>query len=218
MIAKIRCKAARKYLLQFDRLILKQGVLHCIYISNDVETHQLVLPLEYHQTILRMLHDDYGHQGLDWTLALVKERFYWSTMNHDATEYVTNCHRCYVAKGHYTGPHTQQGLLVANNPLGLLCIDFLKVDPSRDGKENILVLTDAFTKFSQAFITNNQKALTVAKVLVEKWFYVYGILACIHSDKGQSFENAIISQLYSMYNIKQSTTMPYNLHGNSICE
>ena len=165
-----------------------------------------------------MLHDDYGHQGLDRTLALVREKFYWSTMNHDATEYVTNCHQCHVAKGVYTGPHTLQGLLVANNPLDLLCIDFLEVDPSRDGKENILVLTDAFTKFSQAFVTNNQKALTVAKVLVEKWFYVYGIPACIHRDKGQSFENAIITQLYSMYNIKQSTTMPYNLHGNSICE
>ena len=36
--------------------------------------------------------------------------------------------------------------------------------------------------------------------------------------QGQSFENAIISKLYSMYNIKQSMTAPYNLHGNSICE
>ena len=97
-IAKIRCKAARKYLLQFDRLVLKKGVLHQIYISNDVETHQLVLPSEYHETVLRMLHDDYGHQELDWTLALVRERFYWSTMNHDATEYVTNCHWCHVAR------------------------------------------------------------------------------------------------------------------------
>ena len=26
-IAKIRCKAARKYMLQFDRLVLKKGVL-----------------------------------------------------------------------------------------------------------------------------------------------------------------------------------------------
>ena len=104
--------------------MLKKGVLHRIYISNDVETHQLVLPLEYHETVLRMLHDDYSHQGLDRTLALVRERFYWSTMNHDATEYVTNCHWCHVAKGHYTGPHTQQRLLVANNPLDLLCIDF----------------------------------------------------------------------------------------------
>ena len=138
-----------------------------------MESHQLVLPLEYHEAVLHMLHDDYGHQGLDWTLALVGERFYWSTMNHDAAKYVTNCHWCHVAKDHYTGPYTQQGSLVPNNPLDLLCIDFLKVDPSRDGKENILVLTDDVTKFSQAFITNNQKALTVAKILVKKWFYVY---------------------------------------------
>ena len=130
-------------------------MLHRIYISNDVETHQLVAPLEYHQTVLRMLHDDYGHQGLDRTLALLRERFYWSTMNHDATEYVTiamvPCCKGSLYRSTYT-----QGSLVANNPLDLLCIDFLKVDPSRDGKENILVLTDAFTKFSQAFVTNNR--------------------------------------------------------------
>ena len=129
---------------------------------------KIVLLLEYHEAVLHMLHDDYGHQGFDQTLALVRERLYWSMMNHDTVEYVTNCHQCHVSKGHYTGVHTQQGFLVANNPLDLLCIDFLKVDPSREGKDNILVLTDAFTKFSQAFITNNQKALTISKILVEK--------------------------------------------------
>ena len=89
-----------------------------------MEIHQLVLPLKYHEAVLCMLHDDYGHQGLNQTLALVSERYYWSTMNHDVTKYVTNCHQCHVVKGHYTGPHTQQGSLVANNPLDLLCIDF----------------------------------------------------------------------------------------------
>ena len=77
-------------------------------------------------------------------------------------------------KGHYTGPHTQWGSLVTNNPLDLLCIDFLKIDPSKDSKENMLVLADAFTKFSQTFVTNNQKALTIAKILGDKWFYIYG--------------------------------------------
>ena len=70
-------------------------------------------------------------------------------MNHDVTKYVTNCHQCHVTKGHYTGSHTQQGLLVASNPLDLLCINFLRADPSRDSKENVLVLTDAFTKCGQ---------------------------------------------------------------------
>ena len=142
------------------------------------------MPRKYHEAVFHMLHDDNGHQGLDQILALVRERFYWGTMNHDVTEYITNCHQCHVTKGHYTGPQTQQGSHVAINPLDLLCIDFMKVDTSRGGKENILVLTDAFTKFSQAFITNNQKALTITKILVSKWFYIYGILACIQSDKG----------------------------------
>ena len=53
-----------------------------------------------------------------------------------------------------------------------MCIDFTKVDPSKDGKENILVLTDTFTKFSQAFVTPNQKAITITKILVDKWFYI----------------------------------------------
>ena len=102
--------------------------------------------------------------------------------------------------------------------MDLLCIDFTKVDPSKDGKENVLVLTDVFSKLSQAIVTPNQKALTVAKVLVDKWFHVYGIPSHIHSDKGHSFENEIISHLCKMYGIIQTTTTPYNPHGNSQCE
>ena len=66
--------------------------------------------------------------------------------------------------------------------------------------------------------TNNQKSLTIAKILVEKWFNVFGIPARIHSDQGRSFDNEIISSLCKMYGIRQSTTMPYNPHGNSQCK
>ena len=59
---------------------MKYGMLHCTYISNDVESHQLMLPKEYQPTMLNMLHDDYCHEGLDHTLYLVRERFYWSTL------------------------------------------------------------------------------------------------------------------------------------------
>ena len=96
--------------------MLRQGVLYWLYISNDAESHQLVLHSVHFQAVLQMLHDDYGHQGLDCIVGLVREKFYWSTMYQDVAEYVNNCHRYHVTKGHYTGPHTQQGLLVANDP------------------------------------------------------------------------------------------------------
>ena len=73
---------------------------------------------------------------------------------------------------------------------------------AKGGKENILVLTDAFSKFSQAFVTNNQKSLTVAKILVEKWFSVFGIPARIHSDQVGPLITEIISHLCKMYGIQ----------------
>ena len=123
-----------------------------------------------------------------------------------------------MGKGPYVGPKTQPGSIIANGPLDLLCVDFTTMDPSRDGKENVLVLTDAFSKFNWAFITPNQNALTMAKIIVDKWLYSYRIPAQIHSDKCWSFENAILEPLYTMYGVEQSTTMPYNPHGNSNCE
>ena len=54
--------------------------------------------------------------------------------------------------------------------MDLLCIDFMKVDPSKDGKENVLVMTYAFSKFSVAVAMSNQQVKTVAKALAEKWF------------------------------------------------
>ena len=162
-IAKIKSKAVRKYLLQFDRLTLKKGVLHRLYIHNDVEFHQMVLPIKFQAQVLRLLHDGQGHQGIERTIALCQEQFYWNTMFQDVTKYVKECPRCQITKGDYTEPNTIPGVIIANNPMDLMCIDFTKVDPSKDGKENILVLTDAFTKFSQAFVTPNQKAITMQK-------------------------------------------------------
>ena len=111
-ISIISCKAVQKYLQQFVQLVIKQGMLHLVYITNDVESHQLVLLKEYQQAMLHILYDDYGHQGMDCTLAAVRERFYWHTMYQDVTKYVTNCYWYHVTKGHCTGPHTQQGHLL----------------------------------------------------------------------------------------------------------
>ena len=100
--------------------------------------------------------------------------------------------------------------------MDILCIDFMKVDPSKDGKENVLVMTDAFYKFSVAVVTPNQQAITVAKALVDKWFYTYGIPSRIHSDQGKSFDNTIIKQLCKIYSVKQSTTTVNSQSGHHI--
>ena len=183
-----------------------------------MEYHQLVLPQRFHSKILRSVHDDMGHQGLEKTMELLRERVYWPTMAADVSNWVSQCSRCQVAKGNYTIPRPKIGHLESNNPMDLLCLDFTKIDPSRTGKENVLIMTDAFSKFSVAVVTPNQRALTVAKVLVDKWFHVHRVPSCIHSDQGKSFDNDIIWSLCKMYGVEQSLTCPYNPWGNAQCE
>ena len=185
-------KAVQKHLLQFNRLMFNQGVLHHLYINNDVQYHQLILPIKYQEQMLQMLHDSHGHQGMERTITLCNLCFYWNTVYKDIAEYMNNCLCCQVVRGHYVGPKTKPGSLIANGSLVLLCIDFTEVDLSRDSKEVVLVFTDAFSKFSEAFVASNQKALTMAKIIVEKWLYIFGVQAHIHSDKGHSFDNDIL--------------------------
>ena len=214
----IRSKPIRCLLLQFDHLSLIHGVLHCCTFTDNNEIQQLVLPHCLHDSVLQSLHDDNGHQGLQCMIELLRSKVYWPMMFTHTDHWLAQCEWCHIAKGDYTEPKTQQGTLTANQPLELLCIDFTKADPSKGGKENILVLTDAFSKFSQTFVTSRQKAIIVAKLLVEKWFRIFRVPAQIHSDQGRSFNNEIISHLCKMYGICQSTTTPYNPHGNAICE
>ena len=208
----------RKLFHQFERLTLKKEVLHRLYVSEDMEYHQLVLPQRFHSKILQSVHDDMGHQGLEKTMELLQERFYWPTMAVDACNWVSQCSCCQVAKGNYTTPRPKIGHFESNNPMDLLYLDFTKIDPSRTGKENVLIMTDAFSKFSVTVVTPNQWALTVAKVLVDKWFHVYGIPSRIHSDQGKSFDNDIIWSLCKMYGVEQSLTCPYNPLSNARCE
>ena len=79
-----------------------------------------------------------------------------------------NCTQCETAKGLYTGPNKQEGSIVANNTIEVLCKKFTKMSSSKNRKEKILVMTDSFSKFSVAVVMPNYQASTVAKAQVDR--------------------------------------------------
>ena len=205
---------------QWKRIRERHGVLYReIHLPPSREVvHQLLLPKALQTEVLTSLHDNHGHQGAERTTALVRERCYWPNMRTDIDRWCKECERCVVAKAVQPAVRTTMGHLMAYKPWEVLAIDFATLERASDGRENILVVTDVFSKFSQAFPTADQRAQTVVKILTESWFHRFGVPKRIHSDQGRNFEGELLKRLCQLYGITKSRTTPYHPEGNGQCE
>ncbi|KAK3727208.1 hypothetical protein QZH41_007713 [Actinostola sp. cb2023] len=163
------------------------------------------------------LHNDHGHFGIDKTLELFRERFYWPGMSSDVSSYVRNCERCIKRKA-ANPPRAPMVPMLSSTPMELLTMDFLSLERGKGGYENILVVCDTFTKYTWAFPTRNQKSKTVAKVLWDKILVNFGFPQRLHSDQGRDFESNLIKDLCNLANITKSRITPYHPQGNGQTE
>uniref|UniRef100_A0A8C5MH87 Gypsy retrotransposon integrase-like protein 1 n=1 Tax=Leptobrachium leishanense TaxID=445787 RepID=A0A8C5MH87_9ANUR len=182
--------------------------------ANAEEIQQLFLPTKHRESVLRSLHDEHGHLGAERTFKLVRDRFYWPCMRAEVESYCHSCLRCIQRKTlpTRTAPMSH---LQSQGPMDLVCIDFLCLEPDATGQGNILIVTDHFTRYAQAFSTKDQRAPTVAKVLMEKFFVHYGLPRRIHSDQGRDFESRLVGQLLELLGIQKTRTTPYHPQGDA---
>ena len=58
------------------------------FCSWDQPSLQFVLPMTYRQQAMRACHDDIGHLGLERSLDLLRDRFYWPGMNEGMEDHI----------------------------------------------------------------------------------------------------------------------------------
>ena len=100
----------------------------------------------------------------------------------------------------------------------VVCIDYLSLERSKGGFENILVISYHYTRYAQAIPIQTQTAQTTAKVLSENFFPHYGFPARIHSDQRGNFKSKLIKSLCKLTGMKKTRTTPYHPMGNGMVE
>lgn len=115
---------------EHNKLIMKDGLLHRLSKRpSGEEFTQLVLPKEFRGAVLKSLHDDLGHLGIERTTDLLRGRFFWPKMSKDAKQHVKNCGECITRKSpaQRMAPLHQ---IKSSGPMDLVCIDFLSMEPT----------------------------------------------------------------------------------------
>ena len=204
-------KESKKLIVINDILYREAEILGQTY-------RQVVIPKSLRRQVLHLAHQEHGHQGADRTFYTLRLRAFWPGMMKDIENHCRSCERCQVAKEAGTKSHCPMGGIIATRPLEVVAIDFTLMEAARDGRENVLVLTDVFTKYSVAVATRDQKASTVARVIIQDWIQRLGIPLRIHSDQAKNFASQVVAAVCEVYGFAKSRTTAYHAAGNGQCE
>lgn len=107
---------------------------------------------------------------------------------------------------------------LTSQPNEIDAMDFTMLEPSQNRMETVGVIMDVFSKYTVAVPTLDQKASTVAQVLLNEWFFRFGVKSRLHSDQSRSFESVLTQQLCNLYGMKKPPNTPYHPAGNGQCE
>ena len=99
-------------------------------------------------------------------------------------------------------------------PLELVHMDYLSLQPSKGNIKNVLVITDHFTRYALAYPSKTQTAQATARILWDNFICHYGFPEKLISDQGRNFESDLIKELCKIAGVKKLHTTPYHPQGN----
>ena len=176
--------------------------------------HQIVVPPQYRSAILRLAHDHplSGHLGINKTYSRVSQHYFWPKLKKDVQQYCRSCETCQViGKPNQVIPKAHlKPIPAVEEPFKRILIDCVGPLPrSRSGKEYLLTVMCASTRYPEAFPLSNIRTKTIVNALT-KFFTTYGYPDVIQSDQGSNFTSKLFKEVVKELQVKHCQSSAYH--------
>ncbi|KAK3569679.1 hypothetical protein QTP86_002624 [Hemibagrus guttatus] len=161
-----------------------------------------------------------GHPGINETLSLLKDRFWWPNMAADIRRYVQGCEECAMSKD---PRHLPSGKLlplpVSNRPWSHLGVDFITDLPTSRSHTCIFVVVDRFSKSCHLLrLKGPPTALQAAELMFNHVFWYFGIPEDIVSDRGPQFISIVWRAFFTRLGVAVNLSSGYHPQTNGQME
>ena len=200
----------------------------CVYIRRkergSEERLLLLTPKRCQRDLLKAAHAHRfaGHGGEAKTLDRLRLRYCWPGMVKDVAEFVKNCRTCQESKSPPNMTHTRAPLQLLpppDIPNARVHLDLFSVPRrSNNGNKNVLVITDAFSKWTELVPCPDKEARTIAEGFFNRWICRYSTPRVIVTDRGREFNNQLMQELAQRMDFTHRKTSAYHPQTNTSAE
>lgn len=213
----------KSFMAGWKNLELVDGVLFRknLEAKYQVTTYQLVIPEIYREHLLHYYHETKvgGHLGVDKVYAKLRTKYFWPEMYESVVLYIRTCLCCQKKKSppkSYCAPLKKY---VVGVPFERVACDIMGPMPETERHNKyVLVVSDYFTRWVEAYPLVDQKSETIASVIASEWVTRFGCMSELYSDNGTNFVSEIMQDLCSLLSIERLTTIVRRPQSDGVCE
>ncbi len=189
--------------------------------SRNEVRKQLVIPRSLKDEVMYSMHEEpmSGHLSFQKTYLRIKHRYFWVGMYSEIEKWCASCIDCATKKTPRNLTKSPLQPIPVEGPFDRVAVDILGPFPtSEKGNKYVIIFTDYFTKWPEAFAIKNADAITTAKLFVEEIICRHSAPRKLLSDRGKNFLSKVVKGVCQMVNTAKVNTTSYHPECDGLVE